>query len=128
MRGAVVSSNQKVEIAVAIEVCIRQASADLWLIEISANFRRDIPKDSLAPIQEKLGRLRISHVAANVAYCLIDVPIGDSKVEPAIQVDIQKRAAKPQAVSGGDAHSRLWRDVFETLPAHAVESDHFVVE
>src|SRR5258707_819852 len=114
MRGAVVSSNQKIEIAVAIKVRISQAASDFRLIELSANFRRDIAKTSLFSIQKKLGRLGIAHIAANVANCLIDMPVGDGKVEPAIQVDIQKRTTKSQAVSGRDSHSGLRRNVFET--------------
>ena len=73
-------------------------------------------------------RLRISHVAANVAHGLVDVSIGHGEVEPAIQVDVQKSAAKTQAVPGGDAHPGLRRDVFETLAARPIEANHFVIE
>ena len=36
--GAVVGRDQQIEIAVAIEVAVRQAASDFWLIETAAGF------------------------------------------------------------------------------------------
>src|ERR1035441_1057114 len=128
VRGPVVSRKQQIEIAVAVEVGICKPAADFRLVELSANFCGNLAKASPATIQEELGRLRISHVAANVADGLVDVSVGDGEVEPAIQVHVQKNTAETKAVPRCNPYTRLWRDVFETLAAHAVESDHFVVK
>src|ERR1700722_5584050 len=56
------------------------------------------------------------------------MPVGHGEVQPAIQIDIKKSAAETKAIAGGDAYSRLRRDILETLSAQTVETDHLVIE
>ena len=105
--GAVVGSDQQVEVAVAIEVAIRKATTDFGTVELSASLGRDIAENSLAAVEKQLRRLCVSDIAANVANGLVDVSIGNGEVEPAVEVDIEKRAAEAEAVSGCDTDSRI---------------------
>ena len=68
-------------------------------------------------IQKKLRRLRVADIAANIAHGFVDVPVGDGEVEPAIEIDVEERAAEAQAISRCDAHAGLRRDIFEALAA-----------
>src|ERR1700722_1244199 len=126
--GTVVGGKQQIEISVTIEVGQREAAADFRLIESSAGFGGDPAKDASPPVQKKLRRLGIPDVAPNIAHGFINVAVRDCEVEPAIQVNVKKRAAKAQAISRGHAHSGLRRDILETPAVGAIESDHFIIE
>ncbi len=126
--GAVVGSDQQVQVAVAIEVAIRKATTDFGTVELSASLGRDLAENSLAAVEEQLRRLCVSDIAANVANRFVDVPIGNGEVEPSVEVDIKKRAAEAEAVSGCDTYSRLGCDIFKAFAAHAIKADHLVVE
>ena len=69
------------------------------LVEVSAKLCGDVVKCSSSTIEEQLGRLRISDIAANVAHGFIDMPVGDHEIQPAIQIDVEKCAPESQAVS-----------------------------
>src|SRR6202011_2477443 len=89
----VVGGQQKIQVSVAIEIAVREAAPDFWLIEPAAHFAGDVAESRAALIPEKLGGLRVADVAANVAHGLVDVAIGDRQVEHAIEVRVQKGAA-----------------------------------
>jgi hypothetical protein len=81
------------------------------------------------PIVEKQERrLGVSHVAANVANRLVDVAVRYGKIEPAIEIGIEKNTSKAQTILGSHAHAGLRRDVFVGFPAELVEAGHLVVE
>ena len=74
-------------------------------------------------------RLRVSHVAVNPSYGLIDVAIHGNQIEAPVQVDIEKRAAKAEAGARRLAHSAILRRVLvNAFAAEAVQRHHFVIE
>src|SRR5271166_2863489 len=81
--GTIVGGQQKIEVAIAIEVGIGKSAPDLRLIESAINFRGNITKTSFAIVEKHERGLGIPHVSANVAYRLVDVAIGCGKVKPA---------------------------------------------
>src|SRR5271166_1718927 len=124
----IVRGDQEIEVAVAVEVAIGKAATNFGLVEVSSSLGGNIVKAPLPIVEEKLCWLCVSHIAANVADGFVDVPVGDGKVEPAVEVNVEKGTAEPETVSGGDSDSGLRSDIFETLPARAIESDHLVVK
>ena len=91
---AVVGGDQKIEIAVAIEIAVGQTAADFRaanLRRLSAATSRKLP---LPVVQKKMRRLRVSDIAANIAHGFVDVAVGDGEIEPAIEIDIEERAAE----------------------------------
>jgi hypothetical protein len=54
--------------------------------------------------------------------------VGDRKIEPAVEIDVEKGAPESQAISGGDTDAGLRRDVFKGFAAQAIEADHFIIE
>src|SRR5580765_7817516 len=126
--GTVIGRDEQVQVAVAVEIAVGKASTDFGTVKFGARLRGNLAEDPLAAVEEELWRLSVSDIAANVANSLVDVSVGNGEVEPAVEVDVEKRAAEAEAVSGGNAHPRLRRDVFETLAAQAIEADHLIVE
>src|SRR5437588_10463925 len=88
----VVGGQQKVKVSIAIEVGVRQPSANLRLIEGAAEIRSDVAKFSVGLIQKKLWRLGIADIAANIADGFVNVAVGDGEVEPAVQIGIEEYA------------------------------------
>src|ERR1019366_1002208 len=96
--------------------------------ESRARLRGDVAEYAPAIVEEQVRRLRVSHVAVNVADGLIDVPIHGHQVEAPIQVDIQKRAAESEAGPRSLADAlHLRRILISAIAAGAVERHHLVV-
>jgi hypothetical protein len=70
----------------------------------------------LPSIQKQVRRLRVAGVAANLADGLVDVAVDRGQVEPAIEIDIEERAAEAEAVARGLAHAGLHGDIGEYTP------------
>ena len=98
IRGAVVGGHQYVEIAVAIEIGVAEAAADFWLDERFAGGCGHVLEFSLAVVEEKLRRLGVANVAADVADGVVDVAVGDDKIQGAVEVGIEERAAEAESV------------------------------
>ena len=83
----------------------------------------------MAIVQEKLRRLRIAYVAADVADRFVDVAVGDGEIERAIEIGVEKSAAEAQRIFGGGADSGLLSDVVVgSVAESAIEADHFIIE
>src|SRR5581483_988333 len=98
------------------------------MIETSPDQSGNITEVGFAVVQKQLRRLGVSDITANVTNGFIDMAVSDGEVEPAIEVQIEERTAKSQAVSGSDADTGLRRNVFEFFPVQAIQADHLVVE
>src|SRR6266852_7100805 len=97
MSWAVIGCHQQVEVTITIEIAVGQTAADLRLAESVTDLRRYVVKRSLPAIQEKLRRLRITHIA-DVPHCIVDVPIHHREIERTIQIGIKKHAPEPQLI------------------------------
>src|SRR6266481_2076063 len=76
-----------------------------------------------------MGRLRVADVAANVANRVIDVAVGNDKIESAIEIEIGEAAAKAESCFRGAADTGCNGDVVELSGGRrTVQSDHLVVE
>jgi hypothetical protein len=98
IRRAVIGGYQKIQVAIAVKIGVGQAAADFGAGEVSTQCDGDVVESSVAIIQEKLRRLGIADVAANVANSIVDVPVGNRKIEIAVEVGVEKRAAEAQGV------------------------------
>jgi len=81
---AVVCGEKHVHVAVAIEVGESESAADARGRKVAAVRACYILKLSVAEIQKKMRRLRVANVAANVANGVVNVAIGNDKIEPAV--------------------------------------------
>lgn len=98
IRGSIVSGQQNVQVTVAIEIAISQSAPHFRRFETSSCRSRDILKFSAAAIQEKLRRLRVTDVPANVSNGFVDVAVRDRQVEISIEIDIQEETAESQSI------------------------------
>src|SRR5208282_1494477 len=126
--GAVVRSQQQVEVAITIEVPIGQPAANLRPLEPSSKLGGDIAKLACTIVQKQKRWLSIAHVATNVAHGFVDVSVRHGKVKPAVQVGIEKNTSEAQAILGSPAHAGLRRDVFVIFPGEFVQACHLVIE
>ena len=62
-RRPVVGGDQKVQIAIAVEIAVGSAAAYFGRCEIRARFAGDIAKGALAVVQKQVRRLRVADVA-----------------------------------------------------------------
>src|SRR5271156_2226883 len=92
IRGAVVGGHQYVEIAVAVEIGVAEAAADFWLDKRFAGSCGHGLKFSLALSEETLRRWGVADVATDVADGVVDVAVGDDKVQGAVEVCVKKGA------------------------------------
>src|SRR5262250_2740409 len=107
-----IGRQQHIEIAVAIEVSISQSAADFGLGEVRARFESRIPKTPVAVIQEELRRLSIPYISMNVANGIVDVAVGENKVQRPIEIEVGKDAAESEHRTCRSADSRLDCDIF----------------
>src|SRR6266704_2452985 len=128
-RGTVVCGHQNVEITVAIEVSVSQATPYPRFFEAAARFTSYIAKFFVSEIEKKLRRLRVSDVATNVSDRFVNVAIGDCQIQSAIQIDIEEQTAEAEGVPGRCPDARRNGYVVENSGrVCAIETDHFVVE
>src|SRR6266702_1600060 len=128
-RGTVVCGHQNVEITVAIEVSVSQATPYPRFFEAAARFTSYIAKFSVSEIEKKLRRLRVADVPTDVSHGFVNVAIDNCQIQSAIQVDIEEQAAETEGVPGGRPDARKNGHVVENSgSACAIETDHFVVE
>ena len=111
VRPALVGGQQKVHRTIAVEIAVCQAARHFGRREAGAGAGGDIAKHSLAIVEEEVRRLRVSHVAVNPAYGLIDVTIHGNQIEAPVQVDIEERAAESEAGARRLADSAILRRV-----------------
>ena len=78
-RGAVIGGDQQIDVAVAIKVAVTESAANFGLTEFPTDGGGDIAKFSVAIIEEKLRRLSVADVAANIADGFVDVTIGNAR-------------------------------------------------
>src|SRR5258705_13762331 len=97
---AIVRSEQKIDVAVTIEVSVGKTATDFRLAEIGANFLGHVAKRSLALIKKQLRRLSVSNVPANVPHSFINVAIRDREVERTIEIEIREHTAEAEHVLG----------------------------
>src|SRR5437660_1333121 len=129
MGGTIVGSHEDVEVAVAVEIAVSEATADLWRSEASSRFVCSIAKFSTTLIQEKLRRLSVAGVASYIANGFVNVTVGDGEVESAIKINIEEHAAEAESIFGGCTHTGRNGNVVEnSRRCCAIEADHFVVE
>src|SRR5215831_5496453 len=88
-----VRGHENILIAIAIEVAHRQAAPDLGFMEPAADLVGHVAKVALAVIQKQVRGLGIAHIAY-VANRVIDMAVDRDQVERAIEVAIDKSAAK----------------------------------
>ena len=67
IRGAVIRRQQKISVAVVVEISVGEAAADFWCVESSADFARNVVKFSVAAVEKKLRRLRVADVVKSRA-------------------------------------------------------------
>ena len=72
-------------------------------IETATRFSSDLSKISLSRVEEQLGRLGVTDIAADVADGFVNVAVGDDQIQRAIEVEIGKDAAETQSRERGDA-------------------------
>src|SRR5215204_670635 len=126
-RRSVVRRHQQIDIAVAVEVAGRQSPPDAGLCETIARLAGRLAKDRVALVEEEQRRLRVTDVAADVAYGLVDVAVGDDEIDLAVEIEIGKPEAETIERRCADAGSSC--DVLvESLSLWPIEADHFVVE
>ena len=63
---AAVGGDQHVEIAVTIEVAVREAASNFWRRERVANLRRDILERVVPVVQEQVWGLRVADMAVDI--------------------------------------------------------------
>jgi hypothetical protein len=88
----------------------------------------NIAKTSLFTVEKKLCRLCVTHIAADISDRLVDVPVGGGKIEPAVEIDVEKCAPESQAVFRGQADTGLGGNILEAFAHAPVEANHFVVK
>src|SRR6185437_956567 len=98
VRRPIIRRHKQIQVPVAVEVSIGEAASYDRSFKAAAKLPRHVPEFSAAFIQEKLRRLRITDVAVNISHSFVDVPICHGQVQPAVQVNVEKSAAKPQRV------------------------------
>src|SRR5437899_1259734 len=111
-----------------IEIGVGKAAADFGTVEAFTGLCGDLTEGPLAAVEEELRRLGVSDIAANVANRFVDVSVGNREIQPAVEVDIEEGAAESEAVAGSDADSGLRGNVFKTLSAETIQTDHLIVE
>src|SRR6266481_4401676 len=87
--GAVVGSEEEIEIAVAIEIGNGEAATDFGLGEAATELVGDFHKFSVALIQKKLRCLSVADVAADVADGVVDMTVGYCEIEAAVEVGVE---------------------------------------
>ena len=126
--GAIVGGQKNIEVAVSVEVCKGETAADLRSVKAATGQASNVLKPSAA-IQKKLRRLRVAHVATDVANGLVDMAIRNCKVQVSVEVDIKEQAAEAKRISGGCANPSESCDiVVDAGLRRAIEANHFVVE
>src|SRR5260370_34436654 len=100
IRRSVVGGHQNVQVTVTIEIAVGQTAANLRRIESSADGDCDVLEFSAAAVQEKLRRLRVAGVAADVPDSFVDVAVGDGQVQSPIEIDVEEHASEPKRVTG----------------------------
>src|SRR5579864_664461 len=83
-RGAVICGHQQVQVAIAVKIGAGQPAAHFRPVKRGAQLCRDIMEAPLAVIEEQLRRLRVAHVAANVANGLVNVSVGDYQIQGSV--------------------------------------------
>ena len=96
--------------------------------EAAADFRGDVVELCLPLIQEELWRLRVADVAADVAHGVVNVAVGDGKIQAAVEIGVEKNAAESERVERSRAHAGLHGDIVKGFSVGAIEAEHFVVE
>src|SRR5258708_34600680 len=97
MRGSVVGGDEHVEIAVVIEIAKRRAATDFGTSKIVAGLGCHIVESVAAAVQEKMRRLGVTGIGADVAHGVVDVAVDHGQVEQAVEFGVQKTAAASQA-------------------------------
>ena len=54
--------------------------------------------------------------------------VGYGKIEPAVEIGIEKNTSEPQTILGSQAHSGLRRNIFVGFAPELVQACHFIVE
>src|SRR4029077_4496510 len=93
----VVGGDQGIKIAVPIEIAVGKPSSNLWLTEAAADCGGHVNERSLAAVHEKLRWLRVPD-AADIAHCVVDMPVHNRQIECAIQIGIEKHAPESQLI------------------------------
>ncbi len=92
IRGALIGGDQQIEIAVAIEVAVRESAADFRRCETAAQLRRDVVETAFAVVQKKMRRLRITVIAGDVANGFVDMSVNCGEVEMPVEIGIEESA------------------------------------
>src|SRR5260370_24496614 len=90
VRRPIVGGHQNVHVAIAVEISASQPPPNFRCFKSSSSRLPHILKFSTASVQEELGRLTVSRVAADIPHRFIDVPVGHRQVQRTIKIDIKK--------------------------------------
>src|SRR6185437_13151811 len=117
-RRTVVRGHQQVQVAIAVKISAGKTTPHFRPAKRSSQLCRHIMKAPLAVVQKQLRRLRVAHIAANIAHGLVNVPVGDNQVQGAVEVHVREQATEAQRVSGRNPYPRLQGNVvIGMLPA-----------
>ena len=126
---SLIRRDQQIEIAIAIEIAIRQRAPHLRRGKASAHLVRDIVKTPVAAVQEQMRRLRVTVIPGDIANRFVDVPVDRREIEMPIQIHIEKRAPEAEAHARRRADAGLRRHILETaLAAGPIDRHHLFVE
>ena len=97
IRRSLIRGEQKIQIAIPVEVAVCEPARDFRRREPSTHLRGDVAKSSLAIVQEQVRRLRVAMISGDLAHRLIDVSVHRYQIQVAIQIDIKEGAAEAEA-------------------------------
>src|SRR5258708_1018311 len=106
-----------------------QATGNFGLAELCSTFTRHIAERSLSAVQKQLRWLCVANISPNVANGLVDMSVSDGQIQVAVEIHIEERATKAQAVLGRQADARRSRYLLiRAFFLCAVKSDHLVIK
>src|SRR5262249_33180001 len=117
------------QITVAVEISKCKSAPNFRARKVAPCFSGRFAEFSSTLIDEKLRWLRVTNIATDVPHGFIYMAVRNCQIGSAIQIDVQKRAAKTQLCFRRCANSRFQRNlVVRTGFSRAIKPNHFVVE
>src|SRR4051812_11728470 len=96
--GTVVRRQQNIEVAIAIEVSVRQSPTNTGLAKFLSNFRCYILEAAFS-VEKQLWRLCVANISTNISDGVVNMPIGHKQILRSVEIDVEEGAAEAQRVA-----------------------------